>query len=194
MSVTPTLEITQFDVAHTGPETPAGRFLRRFWTPVARLDDLEPGTAKPLRIMNELFTCYRGESGEPHLVGFYCAHRSTQMSTGFIEGDEIRCFYHGWKYNGLGQCIEQPAEADGFAAKVSIEGYPVQTYLGLVYAYLGPGEPPRVPALQRTRPSGPHREPFVRAASPTTGTDSRTRATRYTSTSPTATAVIMRPA
>ena len=145
MSVTPSLEITQFDVAHTGPETPAGRFLRRFWTPVARLDDLEPGTAKPLRIMNELSTYYRGESGDPHLVGFYCAHRSTQMSTGFIEGDEIRCFYHGWKYDGMGQCIEQPAEAEGFAAKVRIEGYPVRTYLGLVYAYLGPGEPPEFP-------------------------------------------------
>jgi 5,5'-dehydrodivanillate O-demethylase len=148
MSVTPSLEIAQLDVAHTGPETLAGRFLRRFWTPVALLSDLEPGRAKPLRIMNQLFTYYRGESGEPYLVGFYCAHRSTQMSTGFIEGDEIRCFYHGWKYDGMGQCIEQPAEGDSFAAKVRIEGYPVRTYLGLVYAYLGPGEPPEFPRLK----------------------------------------------
>jgi 5,5'-dehydrodivanillate O-demethylase oxygenase subunit len=154
MSVTPSLEIAQFDVAHTGPETAAGRFLRRFWLPVALLDDLALGRAKPLRIMNELFTYYRGESGEPHLVGFYCAHRSTQMSTGFIEGDEIRCFYHGWKYDGMGQCIEQPAENDAFAAKVRIEGYPVRTYLGVVYAYLAPGEPPEFPRFTTLERAG----------------------------------------
>ncbi len=111
------------DFAHTGPGTLAGRYFRRFWFPVARLDDVPPGRAKPIQVLNEKFTYYRGETGTPHLVGYYCAHRSTQMSTGWVEGDCIRCFYHGWKYDGSGACIEQPAEADTFAAKVAIEGY-----------------------------------------------------------------------
>jgi 5,5'-dehydrodivanillate O-demethylase len=142
MSLThgPTLE--QLDVAHTGPETLTGRYLRQFWTPVAVLDEVQPGRARPITIMGERFTYYRGESGEPHVVGFYCAHRSTQMSTGWVEGEDIRCFYHGWKYDGTGQCIEQPAERDGYAAKIRIEGYPTQSYLGLVFAHLGPGTAP----------------------------------------------------
>ncbi len=130
------------DFAHTGPGTPAGRYFRRFWIPVARLEDVAPGRTKPIQLLNERFTYYRGESGTPHLVGYYCAHRSTQMSTGWVEGDCIRCFYHGWKYDENGNCVEQPAEADNFAAKIRIEGYPTRTYLGLVYAYLGEGEPP----------------------------------------------------
>ena len=133
--------------ALTGPETPTGRLLRQFWVPVALVDDVVPGRAKPLTIMNQRFTYYRGASGEPHLVGFYCAHRSTQLSTGWVEGEAIRCFYHGWKYGPDGECIEQPAEQDGFAAKVRIEGYRTRAYLGLVYAYLGDGEPPEFPRI-----------------------------------------------
>ena len=108
------------DFAHTGPGTLAGRYFRRFWIPVARLEDVAPGRTKPIQLLNEKFTLYRGETGTPHLVGYYCAHRSTQMSTGWVEGDCIRCFYHGWKYDEHGNCIEQPAEADNFAAKIRI--------------------------------------------------------------------------
>jgi 5,5'-dehydrodivanillate O-demethylase len=140
------------DFAHTGPDTPAGRYFRRFWIPIARLEDVPPGRAKPIQLLNQKFTYYRGETGTPHLVGYYCAHRSTQMSTGWVEGDCIRCFYHGWKYDETGKCIEQPAEKETFAGKVGIEGYPTRTYLGLVYAYLGEGDPPefwRFPMMEQ---------------------------------------------
>ena len=128
------------DFVHVGPGTLAGRYLRRFWHPVARAQDLPAGSAKPLRILGEDFTLYRGEGGTPHVVAFRCAHRGTQLSTGWVEGDCIRCFYHGWKYDGAGQCVEQPAEDAGFAGKVKIESYPTEEYLGLVFAYLGEAE------------------------------------------------------
>src|SRR5207253_760756 len=102
------------DVAHVGPNTLAGRYLRRFWHPVYLARDLPPGRAKPVRIMGEDFTLYRGEGGTAHAVAFRCAHRGTQLSTGWVEGDEIRCFYHGWKYGPDGQCAEQPAEPEPF--------------------------------------------------------------------------------
>src|SRR5207302_5353628 len=88
------------------------------------------------------FTLYRGESGQVHLLDFRCAHRGTQLSTGWIEGDSLRCFYHGWMYDGSGQCIEQPAEPEPFCSRIKIRSYPVQEYLGLVFAYLGEGEAP----------------------------------------------------
>ncbi|MBM2811214.1 MAG: hypothetical protein HW416_1973, partial [Chloroflexi bacterium] len=86
------------DFVHTGPDTLAGRYLRTFWHPVYLAKDLAPGRATPIHIMGEDFTLYRGETGTPHIVAFRCAHRGTQLSTGWVEGDEIRCFYHGWKY------------------------------------------------------------------------------------------------
>ena len=87
---------------------------------------LRRARALPMRIMDEEFTLYRGDSGKAYLVGNRCAHRGTQLSVGWVEGDCIRCFYHGWKYDGAGQCVEQPAEGQAFAPKVRIPAYPVQ--------------------------------------------------------------------
>jgi 5,5'-dehydrodivanillate O-demethylase len=133
------------DFVHTGPGTPAGRFMRSFWQPVYVAQDLQSGVAKPIKIMNEDFTLYRGESGRPYVVDFRCAHRQTQLSAGWVEEDCVRCFYHGWKYDGSGQCVEIPGEDESVASKVQIKSHPVQEYLGLVFVYLGEGEPPSMP-------------------------------------------------
>jgi len=79
------------DFVETGPETLAGRYMRMFWQPVYRSDDLKAGRAMALRIMNEDFTLYRGRSGAPFVVGPRCAHRRTRLSVGRVEGDCIRC-------------------------------------------------------------------------------------------------------
>src|SRR6476661_5158428 len=84
-------EAEYLDYEHTGPGTLAGRYLRSFWQPVSRAVDLAPGRAVPVRMMSEDFTLYRGEGGEPHMVAFRCAHRGTQLSVGWVEGDCIRC-------------------------------------------------------------------------------------------------------
>jgi 5,5'-dehydrodivanillate O-demethylase len=136
---------TRLDVAHTGPGTLAGRYLRSFWQPIWRSQDLPAGRARPLKVMSEELTLYRGEGGQAHLVAFRCAHRGTQLSTGWVEGDEIRCFYHGWKYDGNGQCTEQPAEPEPFCSRIKIKSYPIHEYLGLIFAYLGEGQPPELP-------------------------------------------------
>jgi 5,5'-dehydrodivanillate O-demethylase len=133
------------DFTRTGPDTLAGRYLRRFWQPVYLAEDLVPGRAKPVRIASEDFTLYRGEGGAVHALAFRCAHRGTQLSTGWVEGDCLRCFYHGWKYDGSGQCVEMPAEDPSFPPKVRIRSYPTEEYLGLIFAYLGDGEPPPLP-------------------------------------------------
>jgi 5,5'-dehydrodivanillate O-demethylase len=81
------------------------------------------------------------------VVAQRCAHRGTQLSVGFIEDGCIRCLYHGWKFDGNGQCVEMPAETADFAAKVRIRACPAREYLGLIFAYFGPGEPPAFPHL-----------------------------------------------
>ncbi len=137
--------LTYQEMFCTGPGTLAGKYMRRFWHPVYRAEDLKAGDTKAIRIMSEDFALYRGESGAPHLVDYRCPHRGAQLSAGWVEGDCIRCMYHGWLYDGTGQCIEQPAEDKPFAKKIRIRSYPTQEYLGLIFAYFGEGEPPRMP-------------------------------------------------
>lgn len=130
------------DFVRTGPETLAGRYLRRFWQPIYVGRELAAGRAVPVRVMGEDFTLYRGETGAAHLVASRCAHRGTELSTGWVEGDQLRCRYHGWKYDAQGQCVEQPGEDEAFAGKVRIRSCPAREYLGLVFAYFGEGDPP----------------------------------------------------
>ena len=133
------------DYCPTGPGSPAGRYLRRFWQPIYHSADLAVGHARRVRIMSQDFTLYRGDGGEVFLVDARCAHRGTLLSLGWVEGDCIRCIYHGWMYDGDGQCVEQPPEDSEFAHKVRIGGYPAREYLGLVFAYLGDGDAPEFP-------------------------------------------------
>ena len=136
----------QVDFTQAGPGTLGGRLLRRFWQPVFASEDLPRGRAKPIFIMGERFTLYRGQSGAPYVVGFRCAHRSTQLSAGWVRDDNIQCFYHGWTYDGSGACIARPGESPaGPCAEVRIPAYPTREHLGLIYAYFGEGEPPEFP-------------------------------------------------
>lgn len=137
---------TYEDFAHTGPGTLAGQLLRSFWQPVAVSRDLPVGRAFPVRVMSADYTVYRGHSGKVFLLDGRCAHRGTQLSTGDVEEDCIRCFYHGWKYDGTGQCVDQAIERPSFASKVRIGSYPTYEYLGLVFAYLGEDQPPLPPS------------------------------------------------
>ena len=129
-------------LSETGPDTEMGRLLRLFWQPIATSHSVNSGQAKPLRVMSEDLTLYRGESGKAHLVAGRCAHRLTLLHSGWVQGDEIRCMYHGWKYDGAGQCTEAPAEGAASAARIRIAAYPVHEYCGLIFAYLGDGTPP----------------------------------------------------
>jgi 5,5'-dehydrodivanillate O-demethylase len=122
--------------------TGMGTLLRKFWHPVALSKKLAKGSALPLRILGEELTLYRGESGTPYLVGGRCAHRLTVLHTGWVEGERIRCVYHGWQYDGTGQCVQRPAEKDTGLPNCKIPGYALHEYCGLVFAYLGDGSAP----------------------------------------------------
>lgn len=134
-------------VQHVGPGTPAGRLLRRYWQPMLVAHELAAGAARPVRVLGEDLTVYRAEDGTVHVVDGRCAHRGTLLHTGWVEGDCIRCIYHGWAYDGSGQCVEAPAERDGFAATVRIGSRPVWEHADLIFVFLGEGSPPPLPDL-----------------------------------------------
>ena len=142
------------DLATTRKGTPGGMFMRQFWTAVHDGDLLPPGRAKPIRIMGEDYAIYRGRDGAPQVIDYRCPHRGAQMHLGWVEGDEIRCVYHGWKFDRGGRCTEQPAELEGFKDKVRIGTYPTREYMGLVFAYFGDGEPPAFPPFPEPEGEG----------------------------------------
>jgi 5,5'-dehydrodivanillate O-demethylase len=135
------------DLLRVGPGTVGGAYLRRFWHPVFIARDLAPARVKPIRILGEDLTLYRGASGTPHIVARRCPHRGVHLSLGFVEGEHIQCAYHGWQFAPDGRCVAQPAEPKPFCNRISIKSYPTREYLGLIFVYLGEGKPPALPRL-----------------------------------------------
>jgi 5,5'-dehydrodivanillate O-demethylase len=129
-----------------GPGTAMGDVLRRYWHPVGCSEFV---TAKPQRVkvLGEELVLYRGEDGTPVLMQLRCAHRRVALDYGRVEGQCIRCPYHGWLYDSTGACLEQPAEPDGssFKEKVRLPSYRTQEFSGLVFGYLGPEPAPLLP-------------------------------------------------
>jgi len=131
------------DFVHTGPGTLAGRYLRRYWQPIYLSAKLAKAAVVPIRILGEELALYRGESGKVRVIANECPHRLSRLSTGWVEGDTIRCRYHGWRYDESGQCVEQPAEPKPFCAAVrKLASYPTHEAHGFIFAYLGEGDAP----------------------------------------------------
>jgi phthalate 4,5-dioxygenase oxygenase subunit len=130
------------------PETPCGRLLRRYWQPVALTEELpECGAPVKVKILNEELVLFRDDQKRPGLLGLHCSHRGTDLSYGRVEDGGLRCLYHGWLYNVEGRCLEQPGEPGGGEHRDAIRhrAYPCKEAGGVIFTYLGPGDPPLLP-------------------------------------------------
>jgi vanillate O-demethylase monooxygenase subunit len=83
------------------------RAMRQFWQPVMYAAEL---TDRPqaAQVLGERLVVAR-LGGEVSIFPDLCVHRGTALSLGRIEGDQLRCAYHGWTYGGDGACTSIPA-------------------------------------------------------------------------------------
>ena len=140
-------------LTQTGPDTPMGAYFRHFWQPVALSRELPEPDCAPIRvrILGEDLVAFRDTNGRVGLVDPRCPHRGADLYFGRNEECGLRCVYHGWKFDVNGRCTDLPNVPPEAAAKmeVTLKAYPTQEYGEMVWAYLGPDEPPvAVPALE----------------------------------------------
>ena len=131
-----------------GPGTPAGALMRLYWLPAALTEELELGRpVVPVTLLGERLALFRTEDGDLALIQRACAHRGVDLCIGRVENGGIRCPFHGWHYDVSGQCTEQPGEPAGsrMHEQVKLTSYPVVEKNGIIWAYMGPAEPPAFP-------------------------------------------------
>jgi nitrite reductase/ring-hydroxylating ferredoxin subunit len=134
----------------TGPGAPAGALLRRYWQPAALVEELPPDRPiKAIRLLGQNVVLFRDEKGALGMIDRDCPHRGADLAFGRIEDGGLRCLFHGWLFNTAGECIETPAEPAGstLCERVRQRSYPVRECNGIIFAFLGDGEPPAFPDL-----------------------------------------------
>ncbi len=137
-------------ITRTGPGTDAGKVLRRYWQPAALAEELVSSRpVVPVTLLGERLVLFRDDEGELGLIGRHCPHRGADMCFGRLEDNGLRCPFHGWHFDRTGQCVEQPAEPEGSRMHENVRtvSYPVVEKNGIIFAYLGAGDPPPFPAF-----------------------------------------------
>jgi phenylpropionate dioxygenase-like ring-hydroxylating dioxygenase large terminal subunit len=109
-----------------------------FWYPA---DESSAVTEQPLkkRMLGQDFVLFRDSAGNAHCLSNTCTHRGGSLGDGKVKGDCIECPYHGWQFDGEGNCQRIPSL--GIDAKIPgrtrIDTYPVVERYGLVFCFLG---------------------------------------------------------
>ena len=84
---------------------------------------------------------FRDSNGAAHCLIDRCPHRNALLSNGLVEGDTLRCGYHGWRFTGDGNCVEVP----GLCGEPGARGRRVTAFStveqdGYVWIYCNPEE------------------------------------------------------
>jgi vanillate O-demethylase monooxygenase subunit len=100
--------------------------------------DYEFGTSKPEQreLLGEAIVLFRKQDGTLAALEDRCVHRHAPLSLGKIEGDHIRCWYHGLRFTSDGKCVEIPGQ-DTIPPGACVRAYPVVERGGWAWVWMG---------------------------------------------------------
>ena len=90
-------------------------------------------------ICGEPLVLYRSLGGKAVAMRDACPHRLFPLSKGILEGDNLRCLYHGFVFDGQGKCVEVPAEG-AMARNLTVQSFPVVERYRFVWVWIGDPE------------------------------------------------------
>ncbi len=113
------------------------------WFQVAWSADLAPGDVRPLYYFGRDLVLWRDTSGVAHVNDAICPHLGGHLGHGgHVEGTDLMCPFHGWKFDAAGANSEIPycPRPNG---KAHLRPYPVIERNGLTMVWYHPtGEAP----------------------------------------------------
>jgi phenylpropionate dioxygenase-like ring-hydroxylating dioxygenase large terminal subunit len=110
-------------------------FLRNCWYAAAW--DHEVGRTPLARtFLHEPVVLYRRADGRPVALADRCCHRALPLSLGSIEGDALRCGYHGLLFDASGACVQVPGQT-AIPPGARVASYPVVDRYGWIWIWMG---------------------------------------------------------
>ena len=124
--------------------------LINMWYVVGESEDLAPGSSRPLRMLGHDFVVFRDSAGQARCLSDICVHRGGSLCRGELVDDTVQCPYHGWRYNGEGQCVDIPSLGPdaNIPKRARVDSYPVEEKWGWIWVFasdLNESERPPLP-------------------------------------------------
>ncbi len=109
-----------------------------FWYPAEESPNISAEPTK-VKLLGLQFVLWRDEEGNAQCVANTCTHRGGSLGDGIVVGNCIQCPYHGWLFNGKGDCERIPSlgPLSKIPERSRIDAYPVEERYGLVFVFLG---------------------------------------------------------
>lgn len=119
-----------------------------FWYPIILAKDLQPEKPEKVKVLGINLVAFRSANGTTNVISDTCCHRGGSLcgkwngdsTTKRVINDAIVCPYHGWEFNGKGNCVNIPSlgyESRKIPSRAKIDAYPVQEKYGIIFAFLG---------------------------------------------------------
>ena len=121
--------------------------LRDYWYAAALASEVTTRQPIARTILGERLVLYR-DGSRVVCLSDRCLHRNAPLSAGVIlPGGCIACPYHGWTYDGAGQCVTIPSQSEGAPIDPSfrLRAWHAQEHAGLVWVWMGDDVPTREP-------------------------------------------------
>lgn len=117
------------------------------WVPLLPADRLPPGAPRALTVAGERLVLFRDADGAPRALPDRCRHRGVALSLGRVENGQITCPFHGWRFDGTGQCRHVPWNPDARLSRLGLPTFPVREVAGLIWLFTGaePQDEPQAP-------------------------------------------------
>lgn len=104
------------------------------WYRVGYTAELLPGGVVPLRCFGRDLVLFRTMEGGAYVLDAHCPHLGAHLGVGgTVVGDTIRCPFHGWQFDGRGQCRRIPYSRDNPSARV--QAWEVEEVNGVIFVY-----------------------------------------------------------
>jgi len=117
-----------------------------FWYPITRSEDLSYDEPERVKVLGVNLVAFRDVEGNACVLSDTCIHRGGSLGGAWsglsapriIDGC-IVCPYHGWEFDGNGQCRNIPSIGYGTKTppRAKVDAYPVEEKYGIVFAFLG---------------------------------------------------------
>jgi len=126
-----------------------------YWYPLAWSSELKSGKTLARRFAGEPIVLFRGASGTVSALEDRCAHRQVPLSLGVVQGDTLKCGYHGWAYSCAGKCIDVPYLGRERLPN-GVRAYPAREVDGLIFIFPGNAQlaDERMPAALGSKANG----------------------------------------